>query len=562
MAFLRGRRAWSVGLSLALLTLLAVGCKGEKTGPGGEPPATHGAATNGAGATTGGALLQEGAKAEEADTLALVIAGSPETMDPGKMSGAPEGMLAFNCFEGLWMPSQDSGAPVYGAAKSHEVSADGRVWTIQLREDAKWSNGDPVLASDFVFAWKRVLTPGFDADYAEMLDIFKGAAAYRKGETKDWETVGVKAEGERTLKVELVNPTPYLTELFAFYTFFPVHQKTVEAHGEDWVKPEHYIGNGAYKLAKYEHQQHLLLERSEAYWDKANVSIPKVRIRIIKDNTAQLNAFKSGQLDIMSGGIPVGQIPALRGYKEFRMDPLLGTYFYRVNVKANEALGKAEVRQALALAVDRKALVQRTLKGLPLPAGGFVPEMPGYTPKTKLDFDPDKARDLLAKAGYPEGKGFPETTLLFNTDENHKLLAEIIQDMWKRELGITIKLENMEWKTYLEAVDKGNFEIARAGWIGDYSDPETFLIIMTSGNGNNDTGWGDPAYDQLVLGAQAEADPKKRFAMQADAEEKLMAAMPVIPIYFYRNAALVSTRVEGFGANNRDVHLVKYMRLR
>jgi len=538
-------------LIAALFALSLAACNsGTKPAPGGEPSDK---------VSEAGETVQVNT---DKDTLHLTIAGDPETLDVGKMSGAPEGRIAFNCFEGLWMPAAASGPPVYAAAESHTVSEDGHVWTMKLRKDAKWSNGDPVTAHDFAYAWKRVLTPGFDADYAEMLDVLKGAEAFRKGETDKWEDVGVKALDDHTLEVTLKNPTPYLAELFAFYTFFPVHKASVEKFGEHWTQVGNYITNGPYKLTAFEHQQFMLLETNEHYWGAKDLKIAKIKLHIIKDNSAQLNAFKSGQIDVMAGGIPIGKIPALKGMKEFRIDPLLGTYYYKVNVKGNEALAKPLVRKALALSVDRKAITQRTMKGLPAPAEGFVPPMDGYTQTTRLTFDPDKARELLKEAGYPNGEGFPETTLLFNTDENHKLLAEILQDMWGRELNIKLKLENMEWKTYLDAVDKGNYQIARAGWIGDYSDPETFLIIMMTGNGNNDTGWGSEAYDKLIKDAQAEVDPAKRIAMLAKAEELVMEEMPIIPIYTYRNPMLISSRVVGLEPHNRDVHLVKYLSLK
>lgn len=494
--------------------------------------------------------------------LNLGIAGDPETLDVGKMSGAPEGRIAFNAFEGLWMPSQGTGDPVYGAAESHTVSEDGLTWTIKLRAAAKWSNGDPLTAGDFEFSWKRVATPGFDADYAEFMDFIKGMEAYRKGENTDWAAVGVKVIDDKTLEVVLKNPTPFFPELMAFYTFFPVHKATVEKHGEKWTAPENIVSNGAYKITEYKLQQHLLLVKNEHYWDKDSAKIDQIKIRIIKDNISMLNAFKEGNVDIMSGGIPISKIPQWKGKPEFRLDPLLGTYYYRVNVTANEALGKKEVRQALAMAIDRDSLARLTMKGLYDAANGFVPPMKDFKNPVELKYDPKRARELLAEAGYPKGEGFPSVTLLFNSDENHKLIAEIVQDTWKRELNIDVKLENKEWKTYLAAIDKLNYEVARAGWIGDYNDPTTFLGIFTTGNGNNDTGWGDPKFDELINGAYAEVDPAKRRQMLEQAEGILMDAMPIIPIYNYKSPNLISQRVVGHLPHNRDVYLVKNMDLK
>lgn len=539
--------AWRRGLLLALVALVAalVSCKEDK--PGGEP----------AGEGKGEVSTPAGAK----KVIHMAIAGDPETLDVGKMSGEPEGRVAFNIFEGLWMPAQETGAPVNGVAESSKVGEDGKTWTITLRKDAKWSNGDPVTAHDYVYAWKRVMTPGFDADYAEFMDFIKGGAAYRKGEEKDFANVGLKAVDDHTLQVELTNPTPFFTELLAFYTYFPVHKASVEKHGDQWTRAENLVSNGPYRMKEYQHQQYILLEKNPHYWDKDKVKIDEIKIFVIKDNTAQLNAFQEKKIDMMDGGIPVGKVPALKGKPEFRIDPMLGTYYYRVNV-THEALGKKEVRQALALAVDRKSLTELTMKGLYAPATGFVPPMPGYESPTTLEYNPEKARELLKQAGYPDGQGLPEITLLFNTDQNHKLIAEIIQDTWKRELKVEVKLENKEWKTYLGDIDKLSYQVARAGWIGDYNDPTTFLGIFTCGNGNNDTGWCNPAFDEKIKAAYATAAPEERKALLVEAERMMMDELPIIPIYFYTIPNLISTRVIGHKPQNRDVHLVRYMDLK
>ncbi len=546
---LLGSLMW-LPLVVALLALAA--CGGDKAKTDGPDKGKSGGA-----ATKGDNKASSGKK-----TLNIAVAGDPETLDVGKMSGAPEGRVAFNVFEGLWMPAAETGKPVYGAAESHTVSEDGKTWTITLRKDAKWSNGDPVTSEDFAYAWKRVATPGFDADYAEFMDFIDGMEAYRKGEEKDWTKVGVKTDGPQTLKVTLKNPTPFFPELMAFYTFFPVHKASVEKHGDAWTKPENIVSNGPYKLNEYKLQQHMILGQNDNYWDKAALKIEEIKIFIIKDNISMLNAFREGKIDIMAGGIPISKLPQWKGKPEFRLDPLLGTYYYRVNIKANEALGKKEVRQALAMAIDRTSLAKRTMKGLYDPANGFVPPMPGFKNPSDLKYDPKKAREMLAAAGYPKGEGFPSITVLFNSDENHKLIAEIIQDTWKRELGIDVKLENKEWKTYLASIDKLNYDVARAGWIGDYNDATTFLGIFTTGNGNNDTGWGNPEYDKLINGAYAEVDEAKRRKMLEDAEKILMDDMPIIPIYYYKSPNLIAKRVVGHKPHNRDVHLVKYMDLK
>lgn len=535
------QKASVVVMMLAVLPLVALGCKDKDSG--GDKPGD----TKAQGAQGGTKVVN------------LAIGGDPETLDVGKMSGEPEGRVAFNIFEGLSMPPQSTGKPVKGVAMDYQVSEDGKTWTIKLRQDAKWSNGDPVTAEDYVYAWKRVMTPGFDADYAEFMDFIEGAEAYRKKEQADFSTVGLKVIDPHTLEIKLKNPTPFFEELLAFYTFFPVHKASVEAHGDKWTRAENIVSNGPYRMKEYKHQQYIVLEKNPHYWDKDNVKVDQIKIFIIKDNTSMLNAFKEKKIDVMSGGIPVGKVPVWKGKKEFRIDPMLGTYYYRVNTTANEALAKPQVRQALSMAIDRRSLAELTMKGLYDPANSFVPPMPGYESPTKLQFDPKKARALLTEAGYEGGKGFPTLTLLFNTDENHKLIAELIQAAWKTELGIDVQLENKEWKTYLGDIDKLSYQVARAGWIGDYNDPTTFLGIFTTGNGNNDTGWGSPEFDQKLTQAYASTNPGERQQLLAQAEQILMNDAPIIPIYYYKIPNLISTRLEGHKPNNRDVHLVKYM---
>ena len=504
----------------------------------------------------------------KADMFTLALAADPETFDTAKMSGAPEGRIAFNVFEGLMMPNvttegldDPSKLVVPGVAESYEMSEDGKTYTFKLRKDAKWSNGEPVTAKDFEWSWKRVLTPGFPADYAQMLWVIEGAEAYNKGENKDWASVGVKATDDQTLQVVLTSPTPYFLELLAFYTFFPTPQKVVEEKGDDWTRPENIVSNGPYRLASYKPQQEIVLETNEHYWDKAALKIPKAKLRIIPDATARVTAYKTGELHWSGAGLPVAQITSLLTHPDYYREPLLGTYYYRINVKNDGALQNPKVREALALAIDRSSLVNNTLNGLYESAESFVPPMAGYKSVTKTDYNIKKAKDALAEAGFPGGKGFPKVSLLYNTDENHKLVAESVQDMWKRNLGIDVALNNKEWKTYLQDVDTLSYEIARAGWIGDFNDPMTFLDMWVTDNGNNDTGWSNEQYDKLIADAQKEVDPKKRAELLQQAEKLLLEQGPVIAIYYYATNGLRSSKLKGFEPHNRDVHLLKYMSL-
>ncbi len=554
--------------ALAVMTCLAVvGCDSKKTD---TAPKAEGATDGDKGAATtpekGEDKFVAGTKA---DQFTVALTADPETFDTAKMSGAPEGRVAFQIFEGLYMPgpttenlSDPSKLVVPAVAESVDVSEDGKTYTFKIRANAKWSNGDDLTAEDFAFSWQRVLTPGFPADYGQMLWVIEGAEAFNKGESKDWASVGVKAKDAKTLEVTLVNPTPYFLELTAFYTFFPTPKKAIEAHGDAWTKPENIITNGPYKLASYKPQQEILLEANENYWDKDNLKIKNVKFRIIPDSNAKVNAYKTGELHWTGAGLPVAQITSLLTHPDYMQEPMLGVYYYRVNVSQKDSpLNDPKVRQALSMAIDRESLVETTLNNLFKPATSQVPPMPGYASETKTGYNIKKAKDLLAEAGFPGGKDFPKVELLYNTDENHKLVAEAIQQMWKRNLGVDITLNNKEWKTYLQDVDTLSYQIARAGWIGDFNDPMTFLDMWTTDNGNNDTGWSNAEYDELIKGAMAEVDTTKRMKMLQSAEKLLLEQGPVMPIYYYTNNILVSRQIKGFQPHNRDVHLIKYMEL-
>ena len=504
------------------------------------------------------------------ETFKYALSDDPETFDTAKMSGAPEGRVAFNIFEGLLMPAETTkGADTTkdlvrpGVAEKWEVSDDGTTYTFHLREDAKWSNGEPVTSGDFLFAWKRAITPGFPADYAQLLNVIENAEAYNTGELSDFSKVGVEAPSERKLVVELENPTPYFLELVAFYTFFPQPKKVVKKHGEKWTRPKNIVTNGAYDLKAYNPQQEIILEKNAKYWDAENVSIDRAKLRIIKDKNAVVNAYKTGELHWTGTNLPISQITSLLMHEDYNREPMLGIYYYRINVSEEDSpLAKPKVRRALSLAVNRESIVENVLNGLYERADSFVPtNMAAYESTTETGYDIKKARELLDEAGYPKGEGLPTVTVLYNTDKNHKLVAESIQDMWKKNLGLDIELQNKEWKTYLEDIDNLNYQIARAGWIGDYNDPMTFLDMWVTGNGNNDTGWSNEKYDGMIKKARATTDPDERKKILQKAEKLLLEKGPVIPIYDLSNNMLLSSNVEGFKPHNRNIHMLKDMSL-
>lgn len=356
---------------------------------------------------------QEFVAGDKADQLTFAVAADPETFDTAQMSGAPEGRIAFQIFEGLLVPGptteglEDPSELVRpGVAESFDISEDGKTYTFHLRDDAKWSDGNPVTAEDFVYSWKRVLEPGFPADYASMLHIIEGAKAYNTQDpdkrTIEFDTVGIKAKDAQTLEVTLNNPTPYFPELVAFYTFFPVPKQAVEEHGEEWTKPENIVTNGAYTLAAYEPQQELLLTKNANYWDADNVKVDRARARIIDDREAVVKAYKAGELHWTGAGLPLAQITGLLTHPDYQRSPLLGTYYYRVNVSDKDSIfAKPEFRRALSLAIDRESLTDNVLNGLYEPAGSYVPtSMPGYSAPEAVEatYQIKKAKDLLQAA--------------------------------------------------------------------------------------------------------------------------------------------------------------------
>ena len=493
-------------------------------------------------------------------TFVFALVGEPETLDPGKARGVNENLVVSNLFQGLTEVPLGAGPPVPGVAERWTLSEDGLTYTFHLRTNAKWSNGDPVTAEDFRYSWLRVLAPATAAPYADMLFPIAGAEAYYRAAGGDPAMVGIEVIDPHTLRVKLAHVAPYFLELCAFYTYLPVHRATVETHGDRWTRPEHMVSNGPYRLVEWLFNQRVAAEKNPHYWDAAALGIDRFEAIPIEEGTTMVTVYESGRLD-WTGAVDLPAIKHgnLSRRPDYREDPYLGVYFYRYNV-TEPALADNRVRQALSMAVDRDAIVKVIKMGI-TPAVTQVPPMPGYTSaQTDVRYDPDRARALLAEAGYPGGKNFPRLQLLYNTQENHKRIAEMVQQMWDRHLGIKIDLENQEWKVYLKSQQALTYDISRSGWIGDYLDPMTFLGMWTEGNGNNNTGWADREYDGLLTRARFESDPTARLALLRDAESILLQRGPVLPVYHYARAYLLNPAVEGFLPHPQNLHPIKYIR--
>ena len=460
--------------------------------------------------------------ADAAKILRLGNGSEPQDLDPHIVTGVTEHNIICALIEGLVAEDPKTLDPVPGVATRWELSEDGRVYTFHLRRDARWSNGDPVTAHDFVFSYKRMLTPALGAPYAYMLYLLENGEAYNKGSLDDFEQVGAQAVDDRTLKITLAAPTPYFLAVLNHYSWFPVHPPTILQHGSidqrstGWTLPESHIGNGPYVLASWEPDQKIIVTRNPMYWDRATVKIDEIHFHPIGDHATEERTFRSGKLHVTS-----------------------------------------------TIPIDRATIVERVTKAGEEPAYHFTPPgTAGYQTDARIFDDLEEARKLLADAGYPAGEGFPSLKLLYNTSDAHERIAQVVQQMWKKALGIEIQLENMEWKVYLDATQRGTYDIARAGWIGDYVDPNSFLDMWVTGGGNNRANWSNADYDRLIREASTTLDPTQRFKTFSEAETILMKESPIMPIYSYRSKSLVDPSVQGWNPTILDHHPYKHLDLK
>lgn len=502
-----------------------------------------------------------GVSSRRAD-LVFLNGAEPETLDPALITGQPEGRIANALFEGL-TSFDPSGKPIPGVAERWDISPDRRVYTFHLRSDARWSNGDPVTAHDFLRSWQRVLAPETGSEYASQLYHVRNGRAYNEGRLRDFAQVGLRVIAPLTLEVTLENPTPYFLDLCAFTTLLPVHAATVERHPDDWTKPAYIVGNGAYTLAQWRVNDRIHLLRNPHYWNRAHVAMASIDILPISKANTAFNVYASGQADLVmdKGLVPNQLLDELKKRPDFHAAPFLGTYFLRFNC-TRPPFNDARVRRALALVIDKQLLVNKITRAGEKPAFSFTPPgTAGYEPPPGLSHDPAQARRLLAEAGFPNGLGFPRISYLYSEGELNEGLAVEIQAMVRRELGIQIDLQRQEWKVYLRSMSSLDYDLCRATWVGDYNDPNTFLGCFVTGDGNNRTGWSNPAYDHLLSDAAREADPARRMALFADAERLLISRdAPICPLYYYVGIQFYNgTRLGGIEANLLDEHPLKAM---
>ncbi len=485
----------------------------------------------------------------------------PKTLDPHGATGVYEDLLLRQIYEPLVARDAKDLHPIPGVAESWKMSKDGKEYTFKLRTNAKWSNGEPVTAEDFVYAWKRILDPKTASEYASMAYPLKNAKGINTGEIKDFTKLGAKAVDAHTLKVTLENPTPYFLSLLDHYSLYPVYKKSVDTHGDRWTRPENFVGNGAYNLKSWEINKSIVMVKSPTYWDNAAVKIDEATFFPVDNLDTEEKMFRTKQIDV-TREIPPEKLPFWQKDKTgvFVSSDYLGTYYFRLNVTKGP-LKDVRIRKALNLAIDREKLVKYVSRGNQNPALAYTPPgTGGYNPPKVLPGDLSRlaeAKKLLADAGFPAGKGFPKIEILYNTQEIHKKMSEAIQAMWKENLGIEVGIINQEWKVYLNSMKTLSYDVARAGWIGDYNDPNTFLENFMTTNGNNMTGFANKAYDNAVIASQKEVNLEKRKVHFAEAEKILLDELPVLPVYIWRRNFLKATNVQGWYPNIQDLHTLK-----
>ncbi|MGE7272156.1 peptide ABC transporter substrate-binding protein [Brevibacillus panacihumi] len=472
------------------------------------------------------------------------IGSEPRTADPGLADDSTSILVVSSLFDGLTRKGEDD--KIHNAvAEKIDISEDGLQYTFHLR-DSKWSNGDPVTAHDFEFAWKRALDPVFASNYAYHFYYLKNGEAYNSGKAKA-EDVGVKVIDDKTLEVQLENPAPFFLELTAFATYYPVHKKTAMENPNWAMEANTHIGNGPYNLKKWEHKSAIQFVKNDHYWDKDNVKVDRIDVTMIEDNNTAYSMFENGELDWAGApliALPPDAIPILKESGKLQSKPSASTYFYSFNIE-KPPFNNVKIRKAFSYAIDRKMIVENIMQTGQTPALGFLPPTMSVKPDGYFqDHDTQRAKQLLEEGMKELGiSKLPPITVIFNTSDGHKKIAEAIQDQWKKTLGADVKISNLEFKVFLDTVDETNYQVARRGWGGDFNDPINFMEIFREKKGNNNTNWENAKYNELLVQVSKETDPQKRKQLFGEAEQILMDEMPVAPIYFYTESWLQGENV-------------------
>ncbi|WP_018968903.1 peptide ABC transporter substrate-binding protein [Rubritalea marina] len=506
-------------------------------------------------------------RASEEKVLLLGNGDEPKELDPQVVTGVIESNIINALFEGLCVRHpENEGVHLPGMAERWEANADFTQWTFHLRNDAKWSDGTPLTAADFLFAFERILTPEFGAKYAEMLYYLKGAQQFHQGESDDFSSVSVRAPDPHTLELELVAPTPFLPDLTMHYTWFPVPKHCVLSHGEmqtkhnPWTRPQHIVSNGPFQLTSWKFNQYIAAEANPNYWDAARLKLKGIKFLPIKNAYTEARMFFDGQLH----GTYTLAPEMIRYAKDtepesLRQEPYFASYFLRCNV-TSPAVQNPKIRRALALAIDRQAIIDKILQGGQSAAYSVTPPIGEYQPPKAIEYKLSEAKALLKEAGF--GPDNPLRLKLLATDrDSTKRICEAVQAMWKQELGVDCTIVQFEWKTYLDKLTKLQYDVCFGGWSADYPDPTTFLDMWKKGGGNNRTGWFNNDYDQQLKTAAQCSDPAERFRLLERAEATMMDELPSLPLFWATTNYLLSPQVQGWHPLLLNQHPYKFIDL-
>ncbi len=509
-------------------------------------------------------LMTSCTRSEPAADIVIVNGAEPETLDPALLTGQPEMRLAQGLWSGLTGLDPKTARAIPDLAASWDISPDGHIYTFHLRNGIAWSTGEPITADDFVYSWIRALDPKTASDYAGQLYYLKNAEAFNAGKIKDPSLVGVHALDKSTLRVELNHPTPFFLDLCAFPTLNVVPRQTIEKYGDRWLMARPLPVSGPYELVDWRLNDKIRLHKNPRYWDARDTQSSIIDFLPITLPSVALNLYMNGEADIVwdKGLIPTELVDVLIKRPDFHRFNYLGTYFVRFNV-TRKPFNDPRVRRALALALDKELIVKKITRAGEQPASHFVPDgTANYTSPDGLGYDPGAARKLLAEAGFPGGNGFPRFEYMFNSAPLDENIAVELQQIWLKNLGIHMELRQLEWKVYLNAQAKLDYDVSRSSWIGDYNDANTFLGMFTSDNGNNNTGWKNARYDTLIGEANEQADLAKREKLFQQAETVLVRdEAPIASIFFYKGVNYFDTnRIQGIYENILDQHALQYIR--
>jgi oligopeptide transport system substrate-binding protein len=556
-------------LVFAMALALLAGCSGKGTTTPTPSASAAPSAASSAPASTAPASTEPTPDASKDFTLDVCIASQPETIDPTMNTSVDGATLVIHAFEGLTVINEKLEA-VPGAAASYKISDDGLVYTFTLRDDAKWSDGQPVKAQDFVYSWQRLCNPATASDYSYMIDMVAGVADIIYADDPATvpadavSKIGIKALDDKTVEITLASKCAYFLEIAAFPACVPLRQDMLEKGGDQWaLDPATYVGNGPYMLKEWVANSSMTYVKNPNFHDLANLGPTEIKFALMDDVNAMLAAYKNGEL-AMIDDVPPDEIAALKADGSLQIEGQLGTYYVAFNTQM-APFDNQKIREAFSLVIDRNFIVEKVAQGGQAPAPAFVPmDMSDAEPgsdfranggeyySVKADdykANCDKARALLAEAGFADGKGFPAVEYIYNTSEGHKAIAEALQNMWQTELGVTVTISNMDWAVFIPTRQEGNFQFARDGWLGDYNDPSTFLSLFTSTSGNNDPQYNNPKFDELMATVGASSDRAERMKLMHEAEDLLMTDAAVAPIYYYTDLFLINDDLKGFYSN-------------